>query len=169
MKKILLVFVLAAALAAGSAFADHPSNKVGIGAVAGWHGNWSNTGGFGHYGLALKLPSLPVFWIVNLGFNPDYFRLGLSGDVHLIEFPIVTEANLHFYFGVGGWVSFWTQNDITDLSLGVRTPVGISWHALPDLEVFFHIAPSLGIYFTDRGPGFPSGGWPVQVGFRYWF
>ena len=66
MKKILFVFVLAAIVATGTVFADHPGG-FGIGVQGGTGGIW-RSGGYGghHHGaLSLKIPGIPIFWAIS--------------------------------------------------------------------------------------------------------
>jgi hypothetical protein len=166
MKKILLVFVLFLILT-GIVFADHPDDKLGLGVIGGWHGSWiAFNGGWGYTSFSLKIPDVPVFWALNLGFNANYFWLGVSGDVYLYERPIVSEINLHWMVGVGAWVNLGLGN-AANFELGARVPVGISWHILDFLELFTDIAPSLGLRVVPDFY-FPSGGWPLEIGIRFW-
>jgi len=82
MKKILLVFTLAAIISTGTAYADHPEN-FGIGVVfdIGWGNNGLGIGG----ALALKFPKLPIFWALSLGGGHGHFYTGITGDWYFID------------------------------------------------------------------------------------
>ena len=149
---------------AGAAFADHPNDKLGIGVMGGFLGQWDESG-LGHISLSLKLPGIPVFWGGHLGFNSSYFRLGVFGDYYIIESPLVSNINLHWYVGLGGWLNLGFNEFY--LSFGARLPIGISWHVIDMLEVFLEAAPSLGIKVA-KDFHFPAGGWPLALGIRVW-
>jgi len=166
MKKILLVVILTVIMA-GAVFADHPDNKFGIGVMAGWYGGWGS-GGLAHTALSLKIPNVPVFWGANLGFSSDHFSLGISGDKYFIESALVSGIGLHWYVGLGAWVDLLWFGDTADLSVGARLPIGLSWHILNFLELFLDVAPSLGVQIVPEFY-FPAGGWPIELGVRFWF
>jgi opacity protein-like surface antigen len=165
MKKILLVSVLAVIMA-GAVFADHPDNKLGIGVMAGWYGGWGS-GGLAHTALSLKIPNVPIFWGANFSFSSNHFSLGVFGDKYFIERVLVSDIGLHWYVGVGAWVNL-GFGDASDLSAGARLPIGLSWHMLDFLELFMDVAPSLGIKIIPE-IYFPAGGWPIELGVRFWF
>jgi len=166
MKKMLLVSILILVMA-GAAFADHPNDKFGIGIMAGYWGGWEKGGGSAHTALSLKIPNIPIFWAINLGFDSNYFRMGVSGDYYLAEGVLVSDINLHWFAGLGAWVNLAFVSDNTYLSLGGRVPIGLSWHVLEIMEIFLDIAPSLGFQVTPDFH-FPSGGWPIEIGIRIW-
>ena len=186
MKKFVLLFVLVAMLAAGTAFADHPDGW-GVGIVGGW--------GYGigeAYGLSLKIPSIPVFWSVNLAAGSHYFRFGLTGDYYLID-SALSIPTLHWFLGVGGFFNFyswsykynWDGGDYsyTSMNFGARVPIGVSWQPIPLVEVFLDVAPSLGAHFDGghkykkkNGDEVKEGahfrflfGLPIELGLRLWF
>jgi hypothetical protein len=196
MKKLVLSVVLGTMALVGTAFADHPQDKWGLGASFGW----------GHLGMApsfeLKIPGIPIFWGVNLGIGStgsgwnetSFFSLGLTGDYYIFDklIPPAAEIGLGWYLGVGGWVDFASHTYKTksedgkeysfwDLGFGIRAPVGLSW--IPPkvswLEVFLEVSANvgLGIYGGDRynsknekdtGVYFPAWGWRGDLGFRFW-
>jgi hypothetical protein len=167
MKKVMLVFVLFFILA-GALSADHPENNLGLGVMGGWHGNWESLGGWGHgyTAFSLKIPKIPIFWALNLGFSSKYFILGISGDKYLFERDLVSEINLHWMIGLGAWVNL-GLGDAKGLEVGGRLPIGVSWHILSFLELFTDVAPSLGIKLIPDFY-FPAGGWPLEIGVRFW-
>jgi hypothetical protein len=164
MKKILLVIILAV-IFSGVAFADHPENQLGIGVMGGYYSTFS--GGFGGsagFGLSLKVPSVPIFWGIYVpSFNPLY--LGVSGDKYLYEGDLVSDINLHWFLGLGGWFNI-GFSDPFYFVVGARLPVGLSWHVIDMLEVFLNVAPNLGLRLT-QGAGL-VGGIPFELGIRLW-
>jgi len=179
-----MVIALAAILATGTAFANHPSG-FGIGLV-GQYG-WS---GVGSGGLSLKIPSVPIFWAVNFGLGSNYFAIGLTGDYYMIDnaLPVPT---LHWFLGLGGFFNFYTYNatyynnqySYTHINLGARVPIGLSWQPISLLEIWIDIAPSLGLFIDSEGKyrhnnvettwhqggaGF-HWGIPLELGIRLWF
>jgi len=182
MKKKLFIFVLAVVIATGTAFADHPKG-TGIGVVGFYPGG---------VGLSLKLPSIPIFWAVSLGFYSgydSYFSLNVSGDYYMIDKKL--GGPVHWFLGLGGFFSFNTYTNSyysaeyswTDLAFGARVPIGLSIQPIPLLEIFLDIAPSLGMIingeqaYTYNGnryvPRKGSAGFyfafPVELGLRFWF
>jgi len=174
MKKFLVVFVLAVILATGTAFADHPSG-LGVGVQGGGGGGWEG-GGFGIYNgasLSLKIPSMPVFWAVDLAINDLGMLLGVSGDVYFIDAVLVSDIGLHWYLGVGVGVGIGVYDDLYLNAVG-RLPIGLSWQLplnagpINALEIYLQAVPSLGITILP-GVNFPAGGWPINLGIRLWF
>jgi len=188
MKRIIMVIALAAILATGTAFADHPSG-FGVG-VVGQYG-WGSGGGLGNVGLSLKIPAFPVYWAINFGADSNYFAIGLTGDYYMIDqaLPVPT---LHWFLGVGGFFNFFAYNETfynsikasySHINLGARVPIGLSWQPLPLLEIWIDIAPSLGLFIDSEGKytynnvnyTFHKGGaglfWgiPLELGLRLWF
>jgi len=166
MKKIFLVLVLAAIIAAGTAFADHPGG-FGIGVQYGGSGHWGASGYYSNVALSLKLPNLPVFWAVRLDINDGYFGLGVSGDYYFIDSSLFSAINLNWYLGIGGSLGLAFGNNWMNLGLAARLPIGLSWQPIPLLEIFLQVVPSLGI---DIVPSFhfPSGGFGGDIGIRIW-
>ena len=165
MKKFVLVLALVAIFAAGTAFADHP-NGLGIGVVGGFSGGWSGGGGVPGYGLSLKLPSMPIFWVANFSAWSDGFWLGLRGDNYRIDDALVDDF-LHWYFGLGGYGSVLISSNYTHFDIGVRVPIGLSLQLAQTFEFFIEFAPSIGVYIGDSiGLG---GGWGGAGGIRLWF
>jgi len=184
MKKLVIVLVLATVLAAGTAFADHPDG-FGIGFFGNYNYGWGGTGG--GVGLSLKIPALPVYWGINLGFDSNYFALGVTGDFYIIDNNIA--GPFHWYLGLGGFFNLWMWNNTyydvkykwNNIAGGLRVPVGFSIQPLEWLEVFFTISPSFGIWIqgeqkytyqevehrTNSKTGFGFG-FPVEIGLRFW-
>jgi hypothetical protein len=164
MKKILFVFVLVAIIATGTAFADYPSG-FGIGVQGGWSGSWTGGGG-GGAALSLKIPGVPVFWAVQLGFpGNDYVWLNVAGDYYLIHNPLVSSIGLHWYFGLGLGVGLGLGSSF-HLGAEFRVPVGLSWQPLDFLELYLQAVPSIGaLFIPDVGIW---GGWGGNLGIRFW-
>jgi hypothetical protein len=191
MKKLVLGIALAAILATGAAFADHPAGW-GIGIQGGVDGGWAGSGAGGGGALSLKVPGVPIFWAVNMGFGSDHFSVGVSGDYYFIDSPLVPAAKLHWFLGGGGWFHFYSyshtayglDSNYFSFALGARLPIGLSWQPFPVLELFADFAPSLGIAFDSDGKSKDStgteytwhegkahlaGGWGIDLGIRLWF
>ncbi|MDR0551834.1 MAG: DUF3996 domain-containing protein [Spirochaetaceae bacterium] len=180
MKKLVLGVALAVMLATGTVFADHPG---GWGIGVEWRGNlYSNNlrGG----AVSLKIPGIPVFWGINLGFGKNYFGIGVTGDFYVLDKTI--SGPFGFYVGIGGYFDFyswkWSGNkdySYTVLGIGARVPIGLSIQPISWFEVFIDIAPSLGLGIDFEGKkdgvvyhkgnvGFGFG-LPLEIGLRFWF
>ena len=169
MKRILLVLVLFTIIATGTAFADHPKG-IGVGVFYGTSSSWGGWGwgtGYGYYGLSLKIPSIPIFWGINMRITEGYFQLGLMGDKYFIDQVLVKDFGLHWFLGLGlyGNIAFW--NDNAAFAFGARLPIGLSWQPVKPLEIFLNLAPSLGIHINPLD--FPNGGLGAEFGIRLWF
>jgi len=179
MKKFVIVLALAAVIATGTAFADHPKG-FGIGLVGFYPG-----GG----GLSLKLPSVPIYWAVSAEIGSDYFSINLTGDSYLIDDNL--SGPLHWFLGLGGFFSFYSYSkkyfDVsygwTNLAFGARLPIGLSFQPISLLEIFLDVAPCIGLgiygkqeytynntkYVADEGGMGLFWGWPIELGIRLWF
>jgi len=165
MKKIFFVLILAAIIATGTAFADHPSG-FGIGLQGGYNGSWLGGLGGGGGALTLKLPSLPIFWTVDFALYGSYSWLWLAGDYYLIDQKLVPSIGLNWYFGLGGYVNL-GLGDPFGLGVGVRAPIGLSWQPIRLLEIYLQAVPSIGLGILP-GVGL-GGGWGGNLGIRLWF
>ena len=180
MKKIVLVIALAAILATGTVFADHPGG-LGIGIVGFYPGG---------VGLSLKIPSVPIYWGISAAFGSDYFGADVSGDYYIVDSKLVPAIGLNGFIGLGAFFSFhdysredWTDYSRTFTAFGGRIPIGLSWQPVKLLEIFFDVAPSLGLYIwsdekhtvlgqeviTKEGSKGFHFGWPIELGLRLWF
>jgi hypothetical protein len=166
MKKFIIIFILFIIIT-GTIYAQQPPSKFGIGAVAGWHGGLPGITGWGYMSLALKIPNTPIYWALNTRFSFSYIYLGVSGDYYFFERPIVSSIKLNWFFGAGAWVNM-GFGDAAVLELGGRLPVGVRWYVFEFLELFSDIAPSLGFRLSPDFY-FPAGGWPIEIGVRFWF
>jgi len=175
-KKLLFIFVFLAILGAGTAFADYPSG-FGIGVQGGGGGLWQGSGFSLQHGaaLSLKIPNLPVFWIIDYNNIDSIKYLGIAGDFYFVHNPLVQSLNLHWYLGLGAFaeVGFGEESDLF-LSAVARLPIGLSWQLhfnigiFDALEVYLQAAPSIGVAFLPDFR-FPTGGWPINLGARIWF
>jgi len=172
MKKIVLV-VLVGLLIGTAVFADHP-NSLGIGIIGG--GGYGGEG-FGYPGLSLKVPGVPVFWGIYCPINSYGSGVGVTGDYYLFDSNLVTndltnedgtyKLRLDWYLGLGGFMHMFFWPDDFNFDIGVRVPVGLSWHIIKELELFFGIHPGVGFWFGD-------GRFPVHIfiggelGLRLW-
>jgi hypothetical protein len=165
-KKLAVVFILAAVLATGTLFADHPKGW-GVGVQGGFNSDWG--GGFiGGAAVSLKVPSLPIYWAARLDITENYFGLGVSGDYYFIDSILVPSIKLHWYLGggVGLGISFGEKS--MGLGIAARLPIGLSWQPFPFLEVFLQAVPSLGVSILPEFH-FPYGGFGGDIGIRVWF
>jgi hypothetical protein len=185
MKKLILVVLLGFMVCATGVFADHPKGW-GVGLLGQYGGGWTGGDGLGGLALSLKVPSVPVFWGINLRFPNNGFSAGVTGDYYIIDQYLIQEAGLGWFFGLGGYLDFATYNykfvgrdySQTAFEFGVRVPIGLSWQPVDVFEIFIDFAPSLGIVFFD-GDYYDyrqnedkislGGGWQGDVGLRFWF
>jgi hypothetical protein len=197
MKKYILCGALGLALAVSGVFADHP-NGLGIG-VLGRFG-WTNAGdgeSFGGPALSLKIPSLPVFWGVNLDIRNHYFGLGVTGDYYIIDQTLANiggSVPFGWYLGLGGYLGFgtWSSDSgywdgsrshkasYTELGFGARLPIGISLQipiSTIFLEAFLEAGPGLGlwVHMYDDSPYWRNSdkvglgfSFPAAIGVRIW-
>jgi len=166
MKKFLLIFFLVTTISVSTVFAHHEENKFGIGILGGWDFRWDGFTGSPSLSLSLKIPYVPIFWTTNLRFNSGYFNLCISGDYYFIEKDLVSYIYLHWFVGAGAWANLSLSSGPLVFSFGVRLPIGVHWHILEFLEVFADVAPSLGI--SVNPVDFPAGGFPIEIGVRFW-
>jgi hypothetical protein len=167
MKKLFAVCIIGLALGVTGVFAQHPGG-LGIGVQGGWSG-----GGGG--ALSLKLPSLPIYWAISVWGGEDYFGLGVSGDIYIVEGSLVPDIGLGWYIGPGGYVnlSFWgsdSDNDGMGLGAGVRGVAGLScipFGSIP-LEIYLQAHVGLGLSITNPFH-FPDIPWGGNLGIRIWF
>jgi hypothetical protein len=164
-KKIILVIALATILATGTAFADHPTG-LGIGVVGGYLGEWNSGYNYGATALSLKLSGIPIYWALRVDLSEWYMSFNVMGDSYLIDQALVDKL-VHWYLGLGAYVNLGLFNDSLMLSLGARLPIGLSIQPIPLLEIFFEVAPSIGLTVVPSFY-FPHGGWGGGFGIRLW-
>jgi len=191
MKKLVLV-ILIGLLVGTAAFADH--DGLGIGLILGGGGG-VNGGGF-HPGLSLKIPSIPIFWGVYLGWSSNndwghtnYFGITVTGDYYFVDKNLFSSTanssdgsynvKLDWFFGLGGAVNlnFWNvryreagkewRDDGFGVGLGLRIPIGLSWHVITPFEIALGLVPTFGVYLSDYYSGF---WWDInaELIFRLW-
>jgi hypothetical protein len=164
MKKKLFVVILVLFLCTGTLFADHPGG-TGIGVIFG--GGWGSYG-LGIAGLSLKLESVPVFWGISAYLSQWGFGAGVTGDIYLIDSTLVKSGgfDLGWYFGLGALVNFHFWDGGMAIDAGARVPIGLSWHIIPQAELFLAAVPNVGLRVGPGGPLF----WGVngELGLRFW-
>jgi hypothetical protein len=163
-KRWILLLCLAGVLTAG-VFADHPNNKVGIGLFFG--GGWGSVGGgVFNPGLALKIPGVPIHWGLNAAFGRHIAGLSVSGDYYFVDRDLVKDGSidLDWFLGFGGFTHIYFGSDFT-AALGLRLPIGLSWHITRAFELFADLAPGIGVSFTST-PFYGVLG--AELGFKVW-
>ena len=173
MRKIVLVLIMAVVISAG-AFAEHPSGW-GVGLVGQGGRGWGGDMGGGP-ALSLKAPHSPVYWGINLGIRRNLFSVSVNGDFLLLDNTINRDLNLGWFFGLGAYAGIHNYKNDSEswiaLQAGARAPVGIYFFPVKFLEIFFDLAPGLGLGVYLGAPGgieFPEGGIDGEFGIRFWF
>ena len=168
MKKLLIICLLIL-ITMGTAFSQE---DWGVGVLASFGGDWGQAGvGFGG-ALSLKIPNVPIYWGISLHARSSRLGIGLTGDYYLFRGTLVPDIGLGWYFGLGGWATFYTGSNYTGIAFGARAPLGLSMRIpnLQILEIFLSVSPSLGVKIDNVDNFyFPAGGWPIEIGFRIWF
>ncbi len=124
--------------------------------------------------LSLNTPVIPgTVQNISLSFNPNFFSFSLSDDWWVIRENIGNTMDLYiglgFYAGIARTEAEDDEGESnTDFSLGARAPVGLTMMPIDFIELFFEVAPAMGLGFEPE-IYFPS--WYVQgaLGFRLWF
>jgi hypothetical protein len=163
MKKILFIVAVGLLIGTAGLYADHPGG-LGIGPVFGG-GSGSVGGGLFYPGLNLKLSDVPVFWGFNAYIGSYGFGMGVTGDYYLIDSDLVTSGSfdLDWYFGLGGFAHLFFGNDFY-MGLGLRVPIGLSWHITKQFELYLAAIPGIGLsipiglYWAGSG----------ELGLRIW-
>jgi hypothetical protein len=170
MKKLFLVLVCGV-LMSTAAFADHEG--LGIGITGG--GTFSSYS-YSNIGLSLKLPSIPVFWGIHGNFLTGYPGLGLTADYYIIDKNLLSNTLtnedgtynfiLDWYLGVGAFFNMFLGDDAF-MNIGIRIPIGLSWHIIRQLELAFGIAPGIGFSARkEHNPFYYTGS--GEFALRYW-
>ena len=175
MRKVVLVLIMTAAISVG-AFANHPSGW-GVGLVGQGGFAWDGFAGSGGAAFSLKAPRFPLFWGINLDMREHGIGFGVTGDNYIFDNTLVSETNFGWFLGLGVYAGFHSNNYQstywTSIRGGARVPIGIYIFPANFLEIFFNLAPSLGVgfYFGDYPDAFhfPEGGAGADFGIRFWF
>ncbi len=165
MKKQLLA-VLVLCLVGAAAFADHPKNGFGVGAVVG--GGIHDGDMDGDIGLSLRVPTLPIYWGIRMSVANSDVSLAVTGDYYYIDENLVDEKglNLDWFLGLGAYGSLGFYED-TYVALGARLPIGLSWHFAKAFELWGALAPSLGLQVSPDFV-FPDFWIAAEIGLRAW-
>jgi len=170
-KKIILFTILITFLSAGFAFADYPKGW-GIGIQGGFYGGWGGEFGLSRgAAISLKVPSVDIFWAIDLSINNNHFGLGVSGDKYFLHNALVPSIGLDWYIGGGVGVGLGLRDDRNNpisLNAVVRIPIGLSFQPIDLFEIYLQMVPQIGFQFLP-GFHFPIGGWPINLGIRLWF
>ena len=153
MKKRLLLLALLVIIAVAPAFSFGIGGAFGLNYMGG-----PASGGL----LSVKFDEFPAVIGAGAHFNSDGFRVAVTADWWLYETNLVEIVDL--YIGPGLFLDIGTGV----LDLGVRVPIGIHAFIIDPLELFFELAPAIGV---DLAPRFYFPRWGLQgaVGFRFWF
>lgn len=165
MKKLQLLMLILLVVG-GTAFADHPKNGLGVGAVVGGGLRDGDLGG--DIGLSLRVPSVPIYWGIRLAVENSDVNLGLTGDYYFIDENLIKEKGLKldWFLGLGAYGSFGFYDD-TYIALGARMPIGLSWHFAKAFELWGALAPSLGLQVSPDFV-FPEFWVAAEIGLRAW-
>lgn len=180
-KKLVVAVALAAVLATvpvTQTFADSPVHPDGLGIGVLWGMGWggSGYGGASNIALSLKLPTMPVFWGINLGVGNHWFSIGVQGDVYFMGGYLVGDM-LGWFLGFGLYGNFGTSTgsgtDVAIIGFGARLPIGLTFQLANFFEIFLNMAPTLGLGVWTAGPNsgleFPHGGiFNFEIGLRIW-
>jgi len=181
MKKFILVLVTGLLLST-AAFADHEG--LGIGLILGGGGSGFGAGIYGgsfNPGLSLKVPSVPIFWGIYGNIGRHHFGLSVTGDYYIFDKDFFSntvtnedgsyKVRLGWYLGVGGAISlnFW-DGGWGGVGLGVRFPIGLSWHVVTPFEIALGLIPTFGIFIGDYGNRYVGFWWDIgaELIFRLW-
>jgi hypothetical protein len=157
-RKIIVIALVMALVAAAGAFAKGGGAAIGVEGALSWNGN----GGMPMGGmLTFRVPQLPIIWGLGIDSSLD---IGATGDYWFAHGNLASIFS--WYAGIGGYVNIWMTNPI-ELGAGARIPLGLQ--AFPfgsKLELFLEVAPAAGISIIPTGFG-----WHLQsaLGLRYWF
>jgi len=97
--------------------------------------------------------------------------VGLSFDWRLLNIGLVNfgVGSLNFTLDAGAYTNFKiSSNGLDNFTGGARLPVGLSLLLLGNiLEVYTHVAPSIGVWFTPKF-ALDEPFFPIAVGGRVW-
>lgn len=107
--------------------------------------------------FSAKLDQLPFLLGISYSLE-NTFRLGVTADWWLASGNLVSFINYYVGPGLYGGIGNGT------FDLGLRVPIGINAYPIPELELFFEIAPAIPFF-----PNFPQPSLQGAAGFRFWF
>jgi hypothetical protein len=188
MKKLILVLLIGL-LVSTATFADH--DGFGIGVILGGGGGFHEGGAF-YPGVSLKIPALPVFWGIYTSIGWKNIGLNITGDYYFFDKNLFSnnidnddgtyKFILDWYFGLGGVFSlnfwnekynWWGKRGWEGIGMGLRVPIGLSWHVIKQFEIAVGLAPVLGLYigqdyWTDAT--YAAFWWDInaELVFRFW-
>lgn len=148
------------------AFADHPKNGFGVGAVVGGGIHAGDLDA--DIGLSLRVPSVPIYWGIRMAIENSDVSLAVTGDYYYIDEDLIDEKglNLDWFLGLGAYGNFGFYDD-TYIALGARLPIGLSWHLTKAFELWGALAPSLGLEISPDFT-FPDFWVAAEIGLRAW-
>ena len=160
MKKILLILLVLVTAASFSLSAAAIGATFGLNFVDNATGNVALTG---------KLTELPPVFGLSFDLGSDTFRMGLTADWWMYQRPLV--GMISMYVGPGAYVKLELAENNNSFGLGARVPFGFQIFPFgndPEIELFFELAPILGVQFTDP-IDFPQFSVQGVIGGRLWF
>jgi len=180
MKKLIFVLLIGL-LVCTAAFADHPG--LGIGVVLGGGGGLN--GGSFYPGLSLKLPGSPVFWGLYASLHKYYSGFTVTGDFYIFDRDLISttatneegtyKVKIDWFLGLGGAINmnFWQRQNRDDagvgFGLGLRIPVGLSWHVVRPFEIALSLVPTFPGLYVANGNAWLWWDISVELALRYWF
>ena len=164
-KKFMAVF--AALLVAGSATGIFAKTGLGI----QFTGNPNTySGSVGGAAVTFKLESLPCVFAANAGLGNNHFSFGITADWWLGNPTITTLINgpLGWYYGLGLAGAFSSWDNGVEIFIGGRGVIGLNWYVIKPLELYLQAAAEIGGAFGVSNY-IPAFGFPISLGFRFWF
>ena len=156
------------------AYAAH-NNMNGLALGIGFRGDYifaSGGAGAPGYGptFMFKIPGFPPMFGLSFNLSSTVFNLGVTADWWLFKPTLATGAvDLCLYIGPGLYGSFTFASSYANIGLGLRIPVGLQLFIIEPLEIFFELAPAIGVGGIGQTIYFPAWGIQGNLGFRFWF
>jgi hypothetical protein len=152
MKKVLILSVLLFVIVSVSSFSWGVGASIGVQPLGGLPGS--------NVMFSFKLDQLPILFGVGFTIWEDVFNFGITADWWLVNENLFSFVNFYLgpgaYLGIGGTVN-----------IGARLAAGLNIFPIDFLEIFFEIAPSLGLGINPIV--FPVFGLQGAIGVRFWF
>jgi hypothetical protein len=170
MKKLALVFVLVLITVSG-VFAQQTAGRLGVGVMGQYNLGFGSASGSAGASLSLKLPQSPIFWGLRFE-GSGGFAFSLTGDVYFFSQNLVSGVDFGYRVAVGAYSRLAAGNNITDVGLGLRLPLGVYFMPIDFLELFFNVVPDLGVglvFGNEFEFRFPDRGLCLEIGVRVWF